>query len=113
VDGAPAAAAGLSRSKAFLAAVTCRKTLPFSERMDEHPIRFAGYQSILPRPLFPGPGAVPIVKNGKVVGGFSSSVSSHAGGMQIVVDGKKLSREDIVTAYALQTEYDEQHAGIP
>jgi hypothetical protein len=33
--------------------------------------------------------------------------------MQVEVDGKKLSREDIVTAYALQIPYFEQHAGIP
>jgi glc operon protein GlcG len=112
VDGAPAAAAGLSRSKAYFAAVSCRTTLPFSVRMDAHPVRFAGYQSILPRPLFPGPGAMPIRKDGKVVGGFSSSVSSHKGGMQIEIDGKRLSREDVVTAYALQIPYEEQHADV-
>lgn len=112
VDGAPASAATLSRSKAYLAAVTGRKTQPFSDRMDAHPVRFAAYQGLLPRPLFPGPGAVPIRKDGKVVGGFSSSVSSHSGGMQIEIDGKRFSREDVVTAYALQIPYDEQHADV-
>ena len=113
VDGAPSAAIPLARSKAYLAAVTGRKSLAFAERMDEHPVRFDGYQSILSRPLFAGPGAVPIIKEGKVVGGFASSVSSNKGGMKIKVDGKILSREDIVTAYALQTPYDEQHADVP
>jgi uncharacterized protein GlcG (DUF336 family) len=113
VDGAPAAAAALARSKAYLTAVTGRHTMAFANRMEAHPIRFDGYQSILARPLFPGPGAVPIKKDGKVVGGFASSVSSNEGGMQVEVDGTKLSREDIVTAYALQIPYFEQHAGIP
>ena len=111
-NGAPPAAAKLSRAKAYLAAMTCRSTLPFSERMDKHPTRFDGYQNMLPRPLFPGPGAVPIVKDGDVVGGFSSSVSYHTGGMQIILDGKEVSREDVVTAYALQIPYEEQHADV-
>lgn len=113
VDGAPAAAAALARSKAYLTAVTGRHTLAFANRMEAHPIRFDGYQSVLTMPLFPGPGAIPIKKDGKVVGGFSSSVSSNEGGMQIEVDGEKLSREDIVTAYALQIPYFEQHADVP
>ena len=111
VDGAPAGAAAAARSKAYLAAVTCKKSLPFAERMDAHPTRFDAYQRLLSRPVFPGPGAVPIVKNGKVVGGFSSSLSSNAAGMKIKTDGKELSREDIVTAFALQIPYDEQHIG--
>ena len=113
VDGAPAAAALMARSKAYLAAMIGRHTLPFSDRMDAHPVRFDGYQSILPRPLFPGPGAMPIKKDGKVVGGFASSVSSHEGGMEIEVGGKKMSRMDIVTAYALQIPYVEQHGDVP
>ena len=113
MDEAPAAAAALARSKAYLAAVTGRNSASFSARMDAHPVRFDGYQSILPRPLFPGPGAMPIKKDGKVVGGFSSSLSSHEGGMKIEVDGKIVSREDIVTAYALGIDYVEQHADDP
>ena len=93
--------------------MTRRSTLPFSERMDKHPIRFHGYEKLLGRPIFPGPGAVPIKKDGKVVGGFSSSVSYHTGGMQIEVNGRQVSREDVVTAHALQILYEEQHADVP
>jgi uncharacterized protein GlcG (DUF336 family) len=113
VDGAPPSAAASARAKAYLAAVTGRKTLPFAERMDAHPVRFTGWQRVLGRPMFPGPGAMPIVKDGRVVGGFSSNVSSAPGGMQILLDGRKQSRADIVTAYALQIPYDEQHADVP
>jgi uncharacterized protein GlcG (DUF336 family) len=113
MDGSPAAAAPMARSKAYVAAMTARQTLAFSNRMDAHPLRFDGYQSILPRPLFPGPGAMPIRKDGKVVGGFASSVSSHEGGMQIEVEGKKMSRMDVVTAFALQIPYFEQHGDVP
>jgi glc operon protein GlcG len=113
VDGAPAAAVDIARSKAYIAAVTCRNTMAFADRMGAHPVRFAGFQSVLPQPLFPGPGGVAIVKQGAVVGGFASSLSSNKGGMKINIDGKKLSREDVVTAHALQVPYEEFHEGTP
>src|SRR4029079_550918 len=54
VDGAPAGAAAAARSKAYLAAVTCKKSQPFADRMDAHPTRDAAYQSLLSRPVFHG-----------------------------------------------------------
>ncbi|HKQ28533.1 MAG TPA: heme-binding protein, partial [Burkholderiales bacterium] len=60
-DGAPAGAAPLARAKAYLAAITGRPTVLFANRMDAHPLRYFGYKAILSRPVFPGPGAVPIV----------------------------------------------------
>jgi uncharacterized protein GlcG (DUF336 family) len=113
LDGAPAAAVPLARSKAYLAALTGKTSLPFERDVETHPVRFHGYQSVLPKPLFGGPGAVPIVRNGQVVGGFSSSVSYAASGMQTTVDGKQYSREELVTAHALQIPYDEQHPDTP
>ena len=83
------------------------------DRMDAHPLRYFGYRAILSRPVFPGPGALPIMRGKHVVGGYSSNISSNAGGMKIMVDGKKLSRADIVNAYATQTEYLEQHPDVP
>ncbi|HEX7055517.1 MAG TPA: heme-binding protein [Burkholderiales bacterium] len=112
-DGAPSGAAPLARAKAYLAAVTGRPTLLFANRMDAHPLRYFGYSAILPKPIFPGPGAVPIMRDGKVIGGYSSNLSSNTGGMKIEIDGKKLSRADIVTAYAVGAEYLEQHADVP
>jgi uncharacterized protein GlcG (DUF336 family) len=112
-DGAPSGAAPLARAKAYLAAVTGRPTVLFANRMDAHPLRYFGYRAILPRPVFPGPGAVPIVRDGKVVGGYSSNLSSNAGGMKIQVGGQRLSRADLVTAHAVQAEYLEQHADVP
>jgi glc operon protein GlcG len=112
-DGAPSGAAPLARAKAYLAAVSGRPTLLFADRMDAHPLRFHGYQAVLPRPVFPGPGAVPIVRGDRVVGGYSSNISSNTTGMKIVVDGKKLSRADIVNAHATGSAYIEQHADVP
>lgn len=112
-DGAPSGAALLARAKAYLAAVTGRPTVLFANRMDAHPLRYFGYRAILGRPVFPGPGAMPITRDGKVIGGYSSNLSSNAGGMKIEVGGKKLSRADLVTAHALGSDYLEQHADVP
>lgn len=113
LDGAPAAAVPLARSKAYLAALTGKTSMPFEQDVETHPVRFHGYQSILPKPVFGGPGAVPIRRDGKVVGGFSSSVSYSAAGMQTQVDGRNYSREELVTAHALQIPYDDQHPDTP
>ncbi len=113
LDGAPAAAVPLARSKAYLAALTGKTSMPFENDVETHPVRFHGYQSVLPKPLFGGPGAVPILRDGKVIGGFSSSVSYSASGMQTMIDGKQYSREELVTAFALRIPYDEQHPDTP
>jgi len=113
LDGAPAAAVPLARSKAYLAALTGKTSMPFEHDVETHPARFHGYQNVLQRPLFGGPGAVPIVRNGKVIGGFSSSLSYGASGMQTMVDGRQFSREELVTAHALQIPYDDQHPDTP
>jgi uncharacterized protein GlcG (DUF336 family) len=113
LDGAPAAAVPLARSKCYLAALTGKTSYPFELDVETHPVRFHGWQSVLSKPLFGGPGAVPIKKDGRVVGGFSSSVSYAAGGMQTVIDGMTYSREEVVTAHALQIPYDDQHPDTP
>ena len=112
-DGAPAAAVPLARSKAYLAALTGKTSMPFERDVESHPVRFHGWQSVLAKPVFGGPGAVPIVRDGKVIGGFSSSISYAASGMQTVIDGKQYSREEVVTAHALQIPYADQHPDQP
>lgn len=113
LDGAPAAAVPLARSKAYLAGLTGKTSMPFEHDVETHPVRFHGWQSVLPKPLFGGPGAVPIKRDGQVIGGFSSSVSYAASGMQTLIAGKRYSREELVTAHALQIAYDDQHPDQP
>jgi uncharacterized protein GlcG (DUF336 family) len=113
LDGAPAAAVPLARSKAYLAALTGKTSMPFEHDVETHPVRFHGWQSVLAKPLFGGPGAVPIKRNREVVGGFSSSVSYAASGMQTTIGGKQYSREELVTAHALQISYEDQHPDQP
>ena len=112
-DGAPAVAVPLAKAKASLAALRGDVSFSFEEESEAHPVRFHGHLSLSRRALFGGPGAAPIIREGQVVGGFSSSTSYAASGMQITIDGKQYSREDLVTAHALQIEYDDQHPDTP
>ena len=50
LDGAPAAAVPLARSKAYLAALTGKTSMPFEQDVETHPVRFHGYQSSCPSP---------------------------------------------------------------
>lgn len=109
LDGAPAVAVPVARSKAYLAALVGKSSMLYEHDSERHPLRFHGWQSVLPEPLFGGPGAVPIRRNEHVVGGFSSSTSYAATGMQITIGGKNFSREELVTAHALQIPYEDQH----
>lgn len=112
-DGAPAVAVPLAKSKAMLAAQRGDISMSFEEESEAHPIRYIGYEALTPRPLFGGPGAAPIERDGVVVGGFSSSSSYASSGMQMIKDGRQYSREDVVTAHALNIDYHDQHSDTP
>lgn len=120
LDGAPTSAAWVSWAKAYLVAVTSENSMVFGNRMHAQPEKYFAYRSILRRDIFPGPGAVPIIRNGQVVGGFSSTMSDHnylntndftssKHGIHFERDGKHYSREDYVTAYALEIPYVDYH----
>ncbi len=110
MDGAPAAAVPTARAKAYLAAVMKGPTGGFSERMHRVPERWSAYQQFLPQAGFPGPGGMPIQKDGEVVGGFSSSLSVRIPDKEVPKeDGQDVNLEDWVTCYALDIPYKIQH----
>ena len=111
-DGAPSGAAPLARARPISPRSPAGRTLLFAKRMDAHPLRYHGYRAILSQPVFTGPGAVPIMRGDRVVGGYSSNISSKHRRMKIEVEGRKLSRADIVTAHAVQAPYLEQHEDV-
>lgn len=116
MDGAPASAIGVSRAKAYLAA-TCREpTARFAGRMYARHVLFDAYQTILPDKIFPGPGGMPIMKNGKVVGGISTGPGigprrriEGVDPAKLMVNGEPANAEDLIVAYALQIPYTDQH----
>jgi uncharacterized protein GlcG (DUF336 family) len=118
IEGAPLAGIGVSRAKAYAAAVTHEPTAQFSERMHRFPERSHAYETILPEHLFPGPGGMPILKNGRVVGGMSTGPGirpwTRVSGLdreKLMVNGELANVEDLIIAYALGIPYQNQHVG--
>jgi uncharacterized protein GlcG (DUF336 family) len=118
IEGAPLAGIGVSRAKAYAAAITHEPTAQFSERMHRFPERFQAYETILPGHLFPGPGGMPIVKDGRVVGGISTGPGirpwTQVPGLdaaKLTVNGELANVEDLIIAYALDVPYQNQHVG--
>ena len=110
MDGSPAAAAPTARAKAYLAAVMKGPTGGFSERMHRVPERWSAYQQFLPQAGFPGPGGMPIEKDGEIVGGFSSSLSVRVPDKTVPqIEGQDVNLEDYVTCHALGVPYKTQH----
>ncbi len=112
MDGAPPLAMATARAKAYLSAILKSPTGGFSERMNRAPVRWEAYlHRIMSEAAFPGPGGMPITKDGRVVGGFSSSLAgARPPGKEIPkVDGEEVALEDYVTCYALQIPYKSQH----
>jgi uncharacterized protein GlcG (DUF336 family) len=116
MDDAPVASIAVSRAKAYAAAVQGRPTAAFATNARERPEIFAAFQTILPKRLFPGPGGMPIVKNGRVVGGIATgggigpyTLIPGVDPAQLMVDGVQANAEDLVICAALGIPYASQH----
>ena len=116
MDDAPAAAAGVARAKATLAAVMQSPTAGFADRMDVHPVRYMAYQEILPEKTFPGGGGAPIMKGKRCVGGLATGpgvapLTSIPGvhPQQLTSGNARGNAEDLVICHALRIPYRSQH----
>jgi uncharacterized protein GlcG (DUF336 family) len=116
------AAAGVwvARAKAYVSAVQRAPSARAANQWRERPAVFSAFQHLMPEEIFPGPGAMPIRKNGRVVG----AISTGGGGVgpwteipgvdpkALTVDGAPANAEDLVIAHALQIKYQNQHPDV-
>jgi uncharacterized protein GlcG (DUF336 family) len=116
MDDSPLAAMAVSKAKAYLAAVQGRPTANLAANAHERPEIFAAYQAILPHQPFPGPGGMPIMKNGRAVGGIATGAGIGPFTEILGVDPSKLTAngapanaEDLVICTALRIPYASQH----
>ncbi len=125
MDYAPAAGVGVSRAKAFVAAVMQQRTLQFTERMNAAPERFVSYRDIfdgrgMPGGIgFPGPGGFPIMRDvDHCVGGMATGPGIapqtnipgvHPDRLEVGAGGQRGNAEDIIVCYALNIPYRSQH----
>jgi uncharacterized protein GlcG (DUF336 family) len=117
-DGAPGTAMSLARAKALAAARTKAPTKSFAERMRSQPAMWQSYNTLFVGSMFPGFGGMPVVKDGKVVGGFACGgpgpTSESAGGdpghdFWKEIDGELKNIEDVAICYGLDIPYAPQH----
>lgn len=117
MDGAGGAAFNLVRSKAFTAAANGETSFAFATRMAQMPAGiFASYQRVMRENPFPGGGAVPIRRDGRIVGAISTGLGigpfvkvSGVDPSRLIVDGKPGNLEDIIISYAVGGAYSPQH----
>lgn len=116
MNDSPVASVHVSRAKAYLAAVQGRPTAALAANARERPEIFSAFQHILPRQPFPGPGGMPILKGGRVVGGIATGGGigpyTEIEGVdpaKLRVDGVQANAEDLVICTALGIPYHSQH----
>jgi uncharacterized protein GlcG (DUF336 family) len=116
MDDSPVASVAVSRAKAYLAAVQGRPTAGFAANAHDRPEIFAAFQAILRHQPFPGPGGMPILKNGRAVGGIATGAGigpfTEIPGLDpsaLSVDGTTANAEDLVISTALGIPYQSQH----
>lgn len=116
MDDSPVSSIQVSRAKAYLAAVQGRPTAGMATTARDRPEIFSAFQHILPRQPFPGPGGVPIFKEGRVVGGIATGGGigpfTEIPGVDpemLMVDGGLANAEDLVICTALGLPYQSQH----
>jgi uncharacterized protein GlcG (DUF336 family) len=115
-----ASAVWVARAKAYVSAMQRAPSARAATNWSQRPAIFAAYQQLMQADIFPGPGAMPIRKNGRVVG----AISTGGGGVgpwteipgvpaeALTADGAAANAEDLVIAFALQIAYENQHPDV-
>lgn len=117
MDGAGGTGYNVVRSKTFAASMMGETSYDFAVRMAASPPGiFASYQNIMREYSFPGGGAVPIYRDGYLIGAVSTGLAigpfvklAGVDPSRLIVDGKPGNLEDIVISYAMGGGYNPQH----
>jgi glc operon protein GlcG len=117
MDGTGGGGLAIVRAKAFGSAVNGEPSARFAARMAQfHGGVFNAYQRVLRDQPFPGGGAVPIERQGQIVGSIATGVGigpfvklAGVSPSQLMVDGQPANLEDLIISYALNAAYSAQH----
>jgi len=112
----PASSVWISRAKAYTAAVQRAPSARAAANLRQSVPLFSSFQALMKDVIFPGPGAMPIRKNGRVVGALSTGGGvgpwTEIPGIDpslLMADGVAANAEDLCISYALQIPYVNQH----
>lgn len=117
MDGTGSLSYPVSRAKAYGAAVQREPSAAFAERFAHASAGiFSAFQQLTREAVFPGPGAQPILKDGRLIGAISTGLGvppfvkfPGVDPTKLIVDGKPANAEDLCISYALRKPYSPQH----
>lgn len=117
MDGTGGFALPLCRAKAYSAAVNREPSADIYARTHNRFMGiYDGYQGVARDRMFPGQGALPIERDGIIIGGLSTGAGigpflkfDGVEPEKMIVDGQPTNAEDLIICYALETEYRPQH----
>jgi len=118
MDGAGLFGIPVSRAKAYSAATMREPSADYAARAARMFLGiFMAFQSFSRDDLFPGAGAMPIRRDGKILGAISTGAGigpfikwpGLTDPMKLVVNGQPTNAEDLVISYALGQPYSPQH----
>jgi uncharacterized protein GlcG (DUF336 family) len=119
IEGAPTSSVWVSRAKAYVAAVQREPSARRAANWHRNAAGFSAYQRLMRDEIFAGPGAVPIRRDGQVVGAISTGGGlgpwTEIPGVDpslLMVDGTPTNAEDLIIAVALQVPYENQHPDV-
>ena len=115
---APASAAWEARGKAFVSATHRTPSAGLATVWADNPALLDAAQRMARGEIVSAPGAMPITKNGRVVGAFATGgigPGTEISGIppsSFMVDGVRGYAEDVIVSYALDIEYASQHPDV-
>ena len=117
MDGTGSFAIPLCRAKAYAAAVNREPSANIYDRTHARFLGiYLGYQGVARDQMFPGQGAIPIEREGLIIGALSTGAGigpflkfEGVDPAKFVVDGAPTNLEDLVISYALGGPYMPQH----
>jgi glc operon protein GlcG len=119
LEGAIASSAWISRAKAYVSAVQQEPSARRAQNWQRNATGFSAFQRLMRDEIFAGPGAVPIEKNGQIVGALSTGGGlgpwTEIPGLDasaLTLDGQPVNAEDMIIALALEIPYENQHPEV-
>jgi uncharacterized protein GlcG (DUF336 family) len=119
MEGAVGSSVWISRAKAYVAAVQQEPSARRAANWQRNAAGFSAFQRLMRDEIFAGPGAMPIEKDGRVVGAVSTGGGlgpwTEIPGLDasaLTLDGAPVNAEDLIIALALGIPYQNQHPEV-
>lgn len=119
MEGAVGSSVWISRAKAYVAAIQQEPSARRATNWHRNATGFSAFQRLMRDEIFAGPGAMPIERDGQVVGAVSTGGGlgpwTEIPGLDasaLTLNGAPVNAEDLIIAVALGIPYQNQHPEV-